>query len=156
MVGLLAIAGISTARSLRYRDFPASNVTVLSLDKTSNSTGGQANVAIGGVLNPFGSIGAGCGVNWDSGVAYGGMKRFERTDSKHILTEPFVRWYSSRLRRLWSRWRFQDYSHKSGSRCWHRPQSFELECRYNFHGSHERHLRAEICFFEPICLRAVE
>lgn len=70
IVGLLALTGASTAASLRHRDFPASKVSVLPLDKTSDSAGGEGHVSIGGVLNPFGSIGAGCGVNWDSGVAY--------------------------------------------------------------------------------------
>ena len=52
----------------------ASNVTILSLGKTSNSTGGEGHVAAGGILQPFGSIGVGCGVNWDGdGKGYGGM-----------------------------------------------------------------------------------
>ncbi|KAK4505448.1 hypothetical protein PRZ48_003411 [Zasmidium cellare] len=72
IISLLALTGATTAASLHRRDSPASNVTVVSLEKTTNSTGGQGNVAIGGVLNPFGSIGAGCGINWNDGVAYGG------------------------------------------------------------------------------------
>lgn len=74
IISVLALAGASTAASLQRRDFSASNVTVLSLDKKYNSTGGEGHVAIGGVLSPFGSIGAGCGVNWDNGVAYGGKR----------------------------------------------------------------------------------
>lgn len=72
VLSLLALAGASSAASIQQRTFPASNVTVLAQGKTTNSTGGEAHVAIGGVLSPFGSIGAGCGVNWDNGVAYGG------------------------------------------------------------------------------------
>lgn len=72
IVGLLALSGASAAASIQQRVFPASNVTVVSLDKTTNSTGGEGHVAIAGVLSPFGNIGAGCGVNWDDGVAYGG------------------------------------------------------------------------------------
>lgn len=84
-IGLLAFSGAFASATLQHRDFPASNVTVVSQDKTTNSTGGEANVAIAGTLSPFGSIGAGCGVNWDNGVAYGG--RLYRSKSTGVVTD---------------------------------------------------------------------
>lgn len=73
IISLLALTGASTAAYLDRRNFPRNNVTVYSLDKSTNSTGGEAHTSIGGTLNPFGSIGAGCGVNWNNGAGYGGM-----------------------------------------------------------------------------------
>lgn len=71
LFAFVAFAGVATAR-LQYRG-SASNVTILSIGKSNNSTGGEGFVAAGGKLSPFGDIGAGCGVNWQDGVAYGGM-----------------------------------------------------------------------------------
>ena len=71
-LALIALTGVASAR-LQYRQSAsASNVTILSIGKSNNATGGEGFVAAGGKLSPFGDIGAGCGVNWQNGVAYGG------------------------------------------------------------------------------------
>ncbi|CAK4032123.1 Hypothetical predicted protein [Lecanosticta acicola] len=74
-VALTALLGVSSAASLQLRDYPqgTSNVTIVDQSKNYNATGGEGHVAAAGNLPPFGSIGIGCGVNWDNkSMAYGG------------------------------------------------------------------------------------
>lgn len=71
-VSLLAMAGASSAHYISR--YVPSNVTIVAQGKNFNTTGGEGHVAAGGILNPFGSIGVGCGVNWHDGVGYGGMQ----------------------------------------------------------------------------------
>lgn len=69
-LALIALVGAASA-GLQYQG-TASNVTIVSIGKSNNETGGEGFVAAGGRLDPFGAIGTGCGVNWQDGVAYGG------------------------------------------------------------------------------------
>ena len=63
LLSLIAATAIS-ATEIPYKFF--SNVTIVALGKTKNETGGEGHVAAAGILPPFGSIGVGCGVNWDT------------------------------------------------------------------------------------------
>ncbi|KAI2488198.1 hypothetical protein Ptr902_02331 [Pyrenophora tritici-repentis] len=47
-------------------------VQITNLDKNATSTSGTGSVAAAGNLAPFGTIGVGCGINWESDVSYGG------------------------------------------------------------------------------------
>ncbi|KAF7194799.1 hypothetical protein HII31_03866, partial [Pseudocercospora fuligena] len=63
LLSLIAATAIS-ATEIPYKSF--SNVTIVALGKSKNETGGEGHVAAAGILPPFGSIGVGCGVNWNT------------------------------------------------------------------------------------------
>ena len=73
----------------------ASGVEITSLEKNGTSTAGSGNVAAGGNLAPFGTIGVGCGINWKEDTSYGGTKLVFALRNLSKLTH--VRRSSSRL-----------------------------------------------------------
>ena len=77
LFSLIAATAIS-ATEIPYKSF--SNVTIVALGKTKNETGGEGHVAAAGILPPFGSIGVGCGVNWDvEKEGYGGKRQTQKS-----------------------------------------------------------------------------
>ncbi|EME47670.1 hypothetical protein DOTSEDRAFT_69581 [Dothistroma septosporum NZE10] len=72
VMSLLALAGASSEHSIEARRTEGNNVTIVTLEKNYNSTGGSGSVAAAGALQPFGGIGIGCGIDWDDNVGYGG------------------------------------------------------------------------------------
>ncbi|KAH7349196.1 hypothetical protein BKA66DRAFT_293482 [Pyrenochaeta sp. MPI-SDFR-AT-0127] len=71
ILSVLALGSISTATPFQTRQTDA-GVGITNLSQNVNSTGGSGNVAAAGSLSPFGGIGVGCGINWQSDVSYGG------------------------------------------------------------------------------------
>ncbi|KAF7185554.1 hypothetical protein HII31_13051 [Pseudocercospora fuligena] len=70
---LIASASASGAVHFARDDAPAGGgVNITTLSKSSNATGGTGQVAAAGTLEPFGGIGVGCGINWNSNDSYGG------------------------------------------------------------------------------------
>lgn len=82
-IGLLAF-DCALAEELHPGDhLDGGGVSITTLSKTSNSTGGTGQVAAAGTLAPFGGIGVGCGINWNSEQSYGGMA----ADSSRLLAD---------------------------------------------------------------------
>ncbi|KXT01725.1 hypothetical protein AC578_2752 [Pseudocercospora eumusae] len=70
---LLLLAATSASASVREENGGGAGVNITTLSKSSNATGGTGEVAAAGNLEPFGGIGVGCGINWDSlKETYGG------------------------------------------------------------------------------------
>lgn len=124
---LLALAGASSAYSLEARRTQGNNVTIVSLEKARNSTGGSGSVAAAGTLQPFGGIGIGCGVNWDNKVGYGGMDSPENTKRIHDTKLMPHRWLDRRLRSVRPRRWLQDHTGHDGDWQWYRHQ-WQAQC----------------------------
>ncbi|KAH8600033.1 hypothetical protein B0O99DRAFT_347787 [Bisporella sp. PMI_857] len=59
-------------RVSRRQDVTASNVTITALTKNESATTGSGAVSAAGPLSPFGTVGIGCGINWQEGQSLGG------------------------------------------------------------------------------------
>jgi len=70
-ISFLALQTLAAATPTKQQE--NNGVKITSLDKNVTSTSGTGNVAAAGTIEPFGNIGVGCGVNWQSGLAYGGI-----------------------------------------------------------------------------------
>lgn len=69
-ISFLALQMLAAATPTKQRK--DGGVQITSLDKNVTSTSGTGNVAAAGTLAPFGEIGVGCGINWQTDVSYGG------------------------------------------------------------------------------------
>ncbi|EME80918.1 uncharacterized protein MYCFIDRAFT_57079 [Pseudocercospora fijiensis CIRAD86] len=69
---LILAASVSGDGHFARDDAAGGGVKITTLSKTSNATGGTGQVAAAGTLEPFGGIGVGCGINWNSKDSYGG------------------------------------------------------------------------------------
>ncbi|KAK2021758.1 hypothetical protein LX32DRAFT_646129 [Colletotrichum zoysiae] len=67
---LVALAGLASAGLAPRSDTPAVDITTLS--KNVSATSGTGAVSAAGTLEPFGTIGVGCGINWAEGKSFGG------------------------------------------------------------------------------------
>ncbi|KZM27257.1 uncharacterized protein EKO05_0001828 [Ascochyta rabiei] len=71
ILALTALQTLASATPSNHRQ-RSSGLAITSLAQTGNATNGTGNVAAAGTLPPFGDIGLGCGINWQSDVSYGG------------------------------------------------------------------------------------
>jgi hypothetical protein len=66
----LAVQMLASATPQQHRR--VGGVDITNLNSNVTSTSGSGNVAAAGSLTPFGDIGVGCGINWQTDVSYGG------------------------------------------------------------------------------------
>ncbi|CAG8983253.1 hypothetical protein HYALB_00002689 [Hymenoscyphus albidus] len=77
-VVLLALLATASAGSLRPRQ--DEGVKISQLNSNGTGTKGLGDISAAGTLEPFGSIGVGCGINWNKDVSYGGGVQAGSTD----------------------------------------------------------------------------